>query len=123
MARTKSGRELNVKDKLSRLTYVQVCKHLGEKADALLAAGGIREISIDDIVARAGSSKGSFYQRFADKDSLLVYLLRVENDATITAWTEFFTPPKWDDCSLATVLDAFITRLMEIYRGMRNVKR
>ena len=43
-------------------------------AQDLLAQRGYDAATVDDIVARAGSSKGSFYHRFADKEALLAYL-------------------------------------------------
>ena len=40
-------------------------------AEELFAERGFEGATVDDIVARAGSSKGSFYSRFADKQALL----------------------------------------------------
>lgn len=75
------------------------------------------DITVDDIVDQAGSSKGSFYQRFPDKDSLLVHLLKEEHRAAVEMWSTFLDVSRWQEASLHTVLDAFIDRLMEMYRG------
>ena len=45
--KTKPSRELTLKDKLSRLTHVQVAKMLGDKAERLLALGGGMDIDIE----------------------------------------------------------------------------
>jgi superfamily II DNA or RNA helicase len=47
---TKPSRQLTLKDRLSRLSYLQVTKMLGEKADRLLALGGQMPIDIDTQV-------------------------------------------------------------------------
>ncbi|MCP4674404.1 MAG: DEAD/DEAH box helicase [Deltaproteobacteria bacterium] len=47
---TKKADELTLKDRLSRLTYKQAHKLLGEKADRLLAVGGALSIDIDEQV-------------------------------------------------------------------------
>ncbi len=39
-------------------------------AEALFAARGPDAVSVDEIVARADTAKGSFYNHFADKDAL-----------------------------------------------------
>ncbi len=89
----------------------------------LLTERDFTEISVDDIVERAKSSKGSFYNRFADKDSLLVYLLREEHQKSLTAWSDFLNPPRWHDQSLGDFLGAFVDRLSGIYRGRPTIMR
>lgn len=89
----------------------------------LLRDRDFKDVSVDDVVARAGSSKGSFYQRFPDKRSLLVYLLRAEHEAAVDSWSAFLEPARWVEPSLDAVLDAFLARLMTIYREDENVMR
>ncbi len=48
---TKPSGELTLKDRLSRLSYEQVCKLLGDRADRLLQVGGALEIDIADQVS------------------------------------------------------------------------
>ncbi|MDX1394988.1 MAG: TetR/AcrR family transcriptional regulator [Gemmatimonadota bacterium] len=80
-------------------------------------------VTVDEIVARAGSSKGSFYHRFADKDSLLLYLLREEHAEALEAWSKLLDPDRWRHRPLGEVLDAFLDRLLEIYRGRPSLMR
>jgi superfamily II DNA or RNA helicase len=47
---TKPSRKLTLRDRLSRLNYVQATKILGSNADRLLAVGGAKEIDIDTQV-------------------------------------------------------------------------
>src|SRR5215813_8618498 len=67
---TKKSRELTLKDRLSRLTYRQACKLLGEDGEKLIQKGGAWEIDINEQVtlneeflgvklpASAGGGKG-----------------------------------------------------------------
>ena len=48
---TKKSRELTLKDRLSRLTYRQACKLLGEQGEKLIQRGGACEIDINEQVA------------------------------------------------------------------------
>jgi len=47
---TKKSRDLTLRDKLSRLTYTQACKLLGEEGKRLIQEGGKCEIDIDEQV-------------------------------------------------------------------------
>lgn len=89
----------------------------------LLRERDFDSVTVDEIVERAGSSKGSFYHRFADKDSLLVYLLELEHDEAIASWSEVLDPDKWRGRSLESALDAFLDRLLDIYRGRPPLMR
>lgn len=48
--KTNGRRELTLKDRLSRLTFTQVCKLLGPEAPRLIRAGGGWEIDLDGDV-------------------------------------------------------------------------
>ncbi len=53
-AKTNGRRELTLKDRLSRLTYVQACKLLGTEGERLIRHGGGYEIDIDEDVYFGG---------------------------------------------------------------------
>ena len=48
--KTKQSSQLTLRDRLSRLNYLQASKLLGAKADRLLALGGSMEINMDNQV-------------------------------------------------------------------------
>ena len=50
-------------------------RQLGEAALELFLSHGIPEVTIDQIVERAGVAKGSFYRYFRDKEELVASLL------------------------------------------------
>lgn len=47
------------------------------------AEHGFKNASISRIVARAGIAKGSFYQYFADKEDVFLYLIRVAGEEKV----------------------------------------
>ena len=47
---TKKASELTLRDRLSRLTYLQACRLLGEEGPRLIREGGKVEINIPDQV-------------------------------------------------------------------------
>lgn len=49
-------------------------EELLDAAEALLTERGLRALTIDDVTARAGVAKGTFYLYFAAKDDVLVAL-------------------------------------------------
>lgn len=58
----------------------------------LLADRPFDEISVDEIVERAGYSKGAFYHRFDSKADLLRHLIRQLTEGALKAWDEFLAP-------------------------------
>jgi AcrR family transcriptional regulator len=86
-------------------------------AQDLLAQRGYEAVTVDDIVARAGSSKGSFYHRFADKEALLAYLAGECLARAKATWAERLDPERLRDVPLPAVLAGFVRDLMADYRG------
>jgi AcrR family transcriptional regulator len=86
-------------------------------AQDLLAQRGYDAVTVDDIVARAGSSKGSFYHRFADKEALLAYLAGECLARGKAMWAERLDPERLRGVSLKAVLAEFVRDLMADYRG------
>lgn len=89
----------------------------------LLADRPFDDITVDEIVARAGYTKGAFYHRFDDKASLLRHLLARLTEGAAESWAEFLDPAAWADASLEAILDAFVDRLVAIYSRSTNLMR
>ena len=98
-------------------------RRIVEAGRDLLRERDFDSVTVDDIVQRAGSSKGAFYHRFADKEGLLLHLLKLEHDEAVVAWSELLAPERWHDRPLESALDAFLDRLLEIYRGQPSLMR
>ena len=67
--------------------------NLLDAAEDLLNEKSFLELSINEIVSRAGSSVGSFYARFDDKDALLRCLSERLADFTEREAREFLAEP------------------------------
>jgi AcrR family transcriptional regulator len=92
-------------------------------AEELLAERSFEEATVDDIVARAGSSKGSFYSRFADKEALLAYLGGECTAQAKASWGEQLDPDATEGMPVEEVVDAFVGRLLEEYERSGPVLR
>jgi len=94
-----------------------------QAAEELLAERTFDEATVDDIVARASSSKGSFYSRFADKEALLAYLGGECVARAKATWAEQLGPEDHADEPLEDVLERFVGRLLDEYRRAGGVMR
>lgn len=103
----------------SRRSYNRIL----EAAAELLSDRPFDEISVDDIVARAGYTKGAFYHRFDSKATLLRHLLSRLTTGAVAAWDEFLDPAAWEGASLREILEAKIHRLVAIYSRSTHLMR
>ncbi len=99
------------KQERSRRSYNRMLEATAE----LLAHRPFDEISVDEIVERAGYTKGAFYHRFDSKATLLRHLVARLTGGAVEAWREFLDPGAWADGTLAEFLEAYIHRLVNIY--------
>lgn len=89
---------------------------LVRETEEMLRSRTFEELSVDEIVERANSSKGAFYTRFDDKKALLEYLRRERFQEVLEEWSSFLRPDRWEDRPLAEFVEAFLARLFRIYR-------
>jgi AcrR family transcriptional regulator len=93
----------------------QTQRRLLRAAEALIAERGLAQVSVADIVRRAGSSVGGFYARFRDKDELLL-ALHERFIAGLDARLEERTRPEaWHGASLAEIVRPAIAEIVQIY--------
>ncbi len=96
----------------SRRTLDEMVRAAGE----LLRERPYDEVGVDEIVERAGCTKGAFYHRFADKASLLHHLNGRLFEQASADWDAFLAPERWSGRPLRDILEAFIERVVAIYR-------
>ncbi len=95
-------------------------ERLLEAGNAVFANKGYDDAHVTEIASAAGYSIGTFYARFRDKDALfaaLQYRFTRRGRAKIE---KFFDLKRWDDASLADVIDAYIegtARVMTRHSG------
>jgi AcrR family transcriptional regulator len=94
-----------------------------DAAEALVAEKGFEDATVAELVRRAGSSVGSFYTRFRDKDGLLYALYdRYFEQATATA-DAALDPARWERASVAEIVGAVVPFLVSVYRERAGLIR
>jgi AcrR family transcriptional regulator len=100
-----------------------------DKLNRLLLAGrelfeerGIEGTRVSDIAARAGCSVGVFYQRFADKDALLI-AVRDKFLAAVSADATAIDAAAGPDQPLAALLSAHVERAVRLMRHNADLLR
>jgi AcrR family transcriptional regulator len=94
-----------------------------DAAEALVAEKGFGDATVAEIARRAGSSVGSFYARFPDKESLLFALYdRYFEQATATA-DAALDPGRWARAGVADVVRSVVPFLVRIYRERAGLIR
>jgi len=87
-----------------------------DAGQTLIMQKGLADTSIPEIVRKANSSVGGFYARFRDKDELL-RALEERFMADIGDRLDTLTRVEdWEDSSLADVMRACVTMLVDVYR-------
>lgn len=79
---------------------------------AILEEEGLEALTVQSVVARAESSVGSFYARFAGKEDLLEYLgARVWEEAR-QRWDESLKGERWSELELGGVAEGTVRLLV-----------
>lgn len=99
----------------------QTLYRLLDAAEELIQEKGLADVSIPEIVRRAGSSVGGFYARFKDKNELLRaleerFLQRLDEQVV-----ELADPGHWQRATTAEIVASCINELVSTYRAERNM--
>ncbi len=94
-----------------------------DAAEQLIAAKGVDDAPIAEIVRRAGSSVGAFYTRFRDKDGLVHALYERYYEQAVATADESLDPARWEGAGIAEILSAVIRFLVSIYRDQVGLIR
>jgi AcrR family transcriptional regulator len=95
---------------------------LADPAERILAAAydlftqrGVRAVGVDEIIARAGVAKATFYRHFHSKDDLILAFLHRREDVWTHGWLEKETLKRSDDpkkrlLAIFDVMDSWFQR-------------
>lgn len=83
---TKTSRELTLHDRLSRLSFVQACKLLGENGKTLIQAGARYEIDIDEQVSWSGEALRLRLASPTSARDATVTIMRAEDGRQALRW-------------------------------------
>jgi AcrR family transcriptional regulator len=90
-----------------------------DAAEALIEEQGLAELSIPELVRRAGSSVGGFYARFRDKNELLRALEERFFREQRVRLERLTRPERWGDASLVAIVRGCMRELVRVFRQRR----
>lgn len=96
-----------------QIQAVETKKKIYDSAYELFKKYGFKEVSVDDIVKKAGVSKGAFYVHFNSKDSLIADIVTdyvKELDIDYKNYIESFSA----DTKVADMLFSFVGKISDI---------
>lgn len=88
---------------------------LMDAVGAMLVDAGPADLSVREMVARAGTSVGAFYSRFDDRDAALLYASHDFWARSRGLWSGYLASERWESESAATIVASVVrtfTRLM-----------
>lgn len=91
--------------------------------EALLREKPFDSISVAEIARRAGSSIGSLYHQFGDKDALLPELYRRHCHEVIVAVDRLVADERASGSSLAGLVTTIVDRFVDLHRRQRGLLR
>jgi AcrR family transcriptional regulator len=94
-----------------------------QAAQELLEERPFSDVSVSDIVERAGSSVGAFYARFEDKQALLESLREAFERDTAGQSRDLLTSRDGDAAPLDSVIRGFVGMLIRQHRAHRGTLR
>ncbi|MDZ7781153.1 MAG: TetR/AcrR family transcriptional regulator [Gemmatimonadota bacterium] len=103
----------------SRRTLERIVK----AALAILEEEGTEGLTVQAVVARAGSSVGSFYARFGGKDDLLDYLEERVWDEARERWQEALENRSWEGLDLPELATGAVKLLADAHRSRATYLR
>lgn len=89
----------------------------------LLSERRFEAAPVSEIVARASSSVGAFYTRFADKEALLHYLDDRLFEVGRAHWDAFLDPAHWRGVPAAQIVERLVHLLVQRRRQHRGLLR
>lgn len=92
-----------------------------DAAEELFLQNPPQDVSIADIVARAGSSIGGFYSRFPDKDALLRALQERRLVVVQQMLETIADPERWRDVPLSLMVRGLLQELVRHYTERRRL--
>lgn len=121
MSRAPSRSKLSTVSRPKQARSEQTLLRLLDAAEALIREKGFADVSVPEIVHRAGSSVGGFYARFKDKDELLRaleerFLARLDERVD-----ELADPAYWGDAPTAGIVAACMHELVATHRAEQNM--
>lgn len=96
--------------KRSRMTL----RRIANATETLMAERGASGVTVQEVVARADTSVGSFYARFASRGAAVAFVRERSWARARELWREFLTPDDWKGVPIGAVVAEVIRRFCRI---------
>jgi AcrR family transcriptional regulator len=94
----------------------ETLSRLLDAAESLIVEKSISDVSIPEIVQRAGSSVGGFYARFRDKNELLRALEERFFNDVLDRVNEIAEPERWRGVPVAEIVRPCVAEFVQMFR-------
>jgi AcrR family transcriptional regulator len=94
----------------------ETLSRLLDAAESLIVEKSISDVSIPEIVRRAGSSVGGFYARFRDKNELLRALEERFFNDVLERVNEIAEPERWRGVPVAEIVRPCVFEFVQMFR-------
>lgn len=123
MANDPPDRELRWLSAPKQARSQQRLRRILEAAEFFIVQNQFEQTSVADIMARAGSSVGVFYQRFKTKDDLLRCLMAQFTEDSIATADQAFETSLWNGRGIPEIIETLVPFLVGVYRARRGLLR
>lgn len=87
---------------------------IARATETLLSERGAGGVTVQDVVARAGTSVGAFYTRFESRDAAVAFVRERSWEEARERWAAFLAPGAWSDVPAGAVIAEVIRRFCRI---------
>ena len=94
-----------------------------DTTEKMLDENSFENAPVSAIVKRAGSSVGSFYARFPDKDALIEALLERDHQSAMAELGEYALRPEWQRKGLRARVRGFVSMAITLAHRRRGLTR
>ncbi|MSP24072.1 MAG: TetR/AcrR family transcriptional regulator [Myxococcales bacterium] len=99
----------------------ETLERLLDAAEEVIEERGVEEATVAEVVRRAGSSVGSFYARFRDKEGLVRSVFERFADQALMTATDALSPERWAGVAIDQAIETlarFVIGVLEKKRGI-----
>jgi AcrR family transcriptional regulator len=92
-----------------------------DAAEGLIVESGLDAVTVSAVTKRAGSSVGSFYARFADKEALIRCVLERFTDQALATASAVLEPTRWEGVPVHDALVAMMRFMLQVVDERQGV--
>lgn len=90
-------------------------ERIADATEALLAERGPEGVTVQGVVARAETSVGAFYTRFAGKEDAVAFVRARFWSEARALWTDFLDPARWEGVAAVPLIAEVVRRFVRLF--------